>query len=123
MPRPSDGKTTAAILRAKCGIDDSEMAKILDRSVHTIHSIECGRIKLTKELASRMARGTGISLQWLLDDNTSVEPTDADGKEYTRATFDRAQARENFPDDRPHEFLRNMVAIGFVGRMIAILEG
>src|SRR6476620_10800122 len=115
--RRSSEKTTAAKLRVKCGINDSEMAKILDRSVHWIHSIECGRIKLTKELADRMARGTGISLQWLLDGDTSVEPTDADGKEFTRETFNRARAHEKFRDDRPHEFMRNMVAIGFVGRM------
>jgi hypothetical protein len=99
------------------------MAEIVDRSVHTIHKIECKKLGLSKEVASRMARGTGISLQWLLEDDTSVEPTGADGKEYTRETFDRTQAREKIPDDQPHEFLRNTIAAGFVGRMIAILEG
>ena len=120
--RPSGRKTTAAILRQICGIPDSEMAKIVDRSVHTIHKIECGRLNLSKEIAGRMARETGVSLQWLLAGDTTKPPIDADGKEYTEKVFLRAQAGK-IRYGQPHEFLRNQIAVGFVGRMIAILEG
>jgi transcriptional regulator with XRE-family HTH domain len=98
------------------------MANIVDRSVHTIHKIECGKLGLSKEVASRMARETGVRLEWLLAGDTEADPTDVDGKPYTRDVYQRTQASK-IRYDRPHELLRNLIYAGFVGRMIAILEG
>ncbi len=120
--RSSGLKTTTAKLRKICEIDDCEMAKIMDRSVHTVHSIESGRIKLTKELAGRMALETGISPEWLLAGDTDATPIDINGKEYKREIFDLAQAGK-IRYDRPIKFMRNFIAAGFCARLIAIMEG
>ena len=120
--RSSGEKTTAAKLRQKCEISVTQMAEIVGRSESTIQKIECGNLRLTDEVARRMARGTGVSLKWLLDGDTEALPTDAHGKECTEKTFNRLQAHEKIPARWPHEFHRNLIAAGFVARMIAILE-
>ncbi len=121
--RPSDQKTTSAKLRKICRIDDAEMAKILDRSVHWIHSVECGRIKLTEEMAARMACETGISPEWLLAGKPKAKPIAFDGKPYEpEIYFNRAQAGK-IRYDQPIKFMRNFIAAGFCARLVAIMEG
>lgn len=124
--RPSKQKTKAAVLRKLLGTDlqpmkDRDMAELLRTSVSTIHSLESGRLKLSPSLAKRMFHETGISLEWLLGDKPDAPPIGADGKEYTRATFERAQA-EKIYYDQPHPVFRNNDKLGFCARLIAILE-
>jgi transcriptional regulator with XRE-family HTH domain len=119
--RTSSRKTTTAILREILGIKDFEMAKILDRTVHTIHSLESGRLKLSPELATKMFHETGISLDWLLKGDPTAPPISGRGEPYTRAKFDQAQA-EKINYDQPNPIFRNIDALGFCARLISILE-
>ena len=119
--RTSTRKTTAAVLREILGIKDFEMAEILDRTVHTIHSLESGRLKLSPELATKMFHETGISLDWLLKGDPTAPPISGRGEPYTRAKFDQAQA-EKINYDQPNPIFRNIDTLGFCARLIAILE-
>jgi transcriptional regulator with XRE-family HTH domain len=114
-------KTPAAVLRKILRITDHEMADKLKRSVHTIRSIESGRLKLTRELATKMFHETGISPDWLLNGDPTAPPISASGQEYKREEYDRAQARK-IHYDQPHPIFRNNDALGVCARLIAILE-
>lgn len=119
--RTSSLKTTAAILREILGIKDFEMAGILDRTVHTIHSVESGRLKLSPELATKMFHETGISLDWLLNEDPNAPPISGRGEPYTKEIFEKAQA-EKIYYDQPHPLSRNTDELGSCARLIAILE-
>ena len=106
---------------------DSEMADLLQTSVSTIHSLESGRLNLSPSLAKRMVHETGISLEWLLGKKPAAPPIGADGKPYTRATFERTQALKTGYNQPPvlrhlQLDLRFMDKLGFCARLIAILE-
>jgi len=119
--RTSTRKTTAAVLREILGIKDFEMAEILDRTVHTIHSLESGRLKLSPELATNMFHETGISLDWLLNEDPNAPPISGRGEPYSKEIFEKAQA-EKIYYDQPHPVFRNFDALGSCARLIAILE-
>ena len=124
--RTSSRKTTAAVLRQKCGTKEidfkaDEWAKMLGRSVQAIHNIESGRTNLTHELATKMFHETGISIDWLMKGDPNVEPISGRGEPYTREIYERAQA-EKLPYDQPHPIFRNNDALGFCARLVAILE-
>jgi transcriptional regulator with XRE-family HTH domain len=119
--RTSTRKTTIAVLREILGIKDFEMAEILKRTVHTIHSLESGRLKLSPELATKMFHETGISLDWLLDEEPNAPPISGRGEPYTKEIFEKAQA-EKIYYDQPNPVFRNTYALGFCARLIAILE-
>jgi hypothetical protein len=89
--RTSSKKTTAAVLRAIIGgtkgpkgMKVDEWAEILDRSPHTVHDLESGRLKLSRELAKKMSYESGISIGWLLDDDPEAPPVSADGQPYKK---------------------------------------
>ena len=119
--RTSSRRTTAAVLRQILGIKDFEMAEILGRSKYTIHNIESGRLKLSHSLATKMFHETGISLDWLLNEDPNAPPISGRGEPYTREIFEKAQA-EKIYHDQPHPIFRNTNALGFCARLIAILE-
>ena len=97
------------------------MADILKRSVHTIRSLESGRLKLSQELAKRIFHETGISTVWLLNGDPTAPPVTGRGEPYTKEGFDRAQA-EKIYYDRPNPIFRKIDALGFCARLVAILE-
>jgi hypothetical protein len=120
--RTSSEKTTAAVLRKILGIRTSEgMAKILKQSVHTIRSVESGRLELSHELATRMFHETGISIAWLMKKDPTVPPIAETGEPYTREIYERTQALKT-AYDQPHPMLLNFDKLGFCARLIAILE-
>jgi plasmid maintenance system antidote protein VapI len=114
-------KTTTAVLREILGIKDFEMAEKMGRSVHTIRSLESGRLKLGGELATKMVHETGISSVWLLNGDPTAPAVSANGEPYTRAKFEEAQA-EKIYYDQPHPGSRKMVELGWSARLVAILE-
>ena len=91
--RTSSRKTPAAILREIIGIKVPEWAEILERSPHSVHDLECGRLKLSPALATKINYETGISIGWLMDGNPSAPPVAQDGREYTKAIYDEVQAK------------------------------
>jgi len=119
--RTSSRRTTAAVLRQIVGIKDFEMAEILGRSKYTIHDIESGRLKLSHSLATKMFHETGISLDWLLNEDPNAPPISGRGEPYTKEIFEKAQT-EKIYHDQPHPIFRNINALGSCAWLIAILE-
>lgn len=97
------------------------MAEILGRSKYTIHDIESGRLELSHSLATKMFHETGISLDWLLNEDPNAPPISGRGEPYTKKTFEKAQA-EKIYYDQPHPVSRNTDELGSCARLIAILE-
>lgn len=73
-----------------------EWAELLDRSPHTVHDLESGRLKLSRELAKKMSYESGISIGWLLDDDPEAPPVSADGQPYTKAIYEEVRARKKY---------------------------
>jgi len=94
--RTSSRKTTSAVLRDIIGIKVPEWAKILDRSPHTVCDLECGRLKLSPELATIMNYESGVSIRWLLDGDPSAPAISADGRDYTEKIFEEVQGQKKY---------------------------
>ena len=63
------------------------MAEILKCSCPTIHSVECGRLKLSEKLAMRIAHETGVAVDWLLAGDPGAPALDQSGNAYTTQTY------------------------------------
>jgi hypothetical protein len=94
--RTSSRKTTAAVLREIIGIKVPEWAEILDRSPHSVHDLESGRLKLSPGLAEKINYETGISIKWLLDGKAEAPPVAEFGGEYTKATYEKVQGQKKY---------------------------
>ena len=106
MPRPSQKKTTPAVLRSLIGLRDTEMAALLGCSVNTIWSVESGRLKLSEQLAKKMSHQTGVSMEWLLNGDPLARPfTTRSGprpwREFTRQEFESHVALMKAVDHTP----------------------
>src|SRR5689334_1547490 len=77
-------RTPAAVLRAILGIKDHEWADLLGCSPFTIHSLECGRLKISDEMAHRMSIESGISPDWLLAGDARAKPVSLYDQPYTK---------------------------------------
>jgi len=72
--RNPSAKIRVAILRAFLNrhekfnqkFDQKRFAELIGCSVHTLQSIETGRLKLSQKLAHRIARETGVAVDWLV---------------------------------------------------------
>jgi transcriptional regulator with XRE-family HTH domain len=73
MAKPQS-KTTVSVLRSIIGIPARELAELTGRSIHTIKSVESGRLALSEELALKMSIETGISAEWLLNGDPQAQP-------------------------------------------------
>lgn len=80
----SELRTKMAQLRAMSGLRAQDFASISGRSFHTQKALESGRLALSQSLAVDIAMKTGVSLDWLLDDEVSGPPMGANGKELTQ---------------------------------------
>ena len=120
MPR-STLRTTAAKLRSILKIKDLRMAEILDRSIHTIHSLESGRLRLSPELATKIFHETGISLDWLLKGDPNAPPISGRGEPYTKELFDKAQAEKTYYD-RPKPYFQKTDALDCCARLVSVLK-
>ena len=89
-------KTTAAVLRSITQEKDLVWAEMLGKSVHTIRHLEAGTLKLSAALAAKMNYESGISIKWLMDGNPAAPPVAADGRKYTKAIYEGAQARKKY---------------------------
>jgi len=119
--RHSSKKTTTAFLRSIVGVKVEEFASILGVSVASINSVESGRLKLSALMMKRLTHQTGISLKWLADGDLNAKPMTGTGEEFTRQTFERAQASKVHFDKVP-EFIFGSQFVGFAARLRAILS-
>jgi transcriptional regulator with XRE-family HTH domain len=79
-------------LRTFLGLTQKQMAAIASCSVHSLLSIELGRLKLSSRMALKVARATGISLDWLTGDWGPM--VNDRGEPYSREDFDDARNAE-----------------------------
>ena len=114
-------KTTAAVLRATCGIKNQEMAEILGCSVDTIRSVECGRGRLTEDLARRMSYETGVSLAWLLKGDLKMPPVTASGEPFTEEIYEKMRAEKKQFNQQP-VWVRTFEGLQFCAQILSILE-
>jgi transcriptional regulator with XRE-family HTH domain len=84
--------TKVAILRAAIGISMKEFAELTGRTFYTWKALEAGRLKLSEDLAGRIAEATGVSLAWLLDDSIKGPPFDRNGERVTPQRFEDHRA-------------------------------
>lgn len=90
MPKPISRKTRLGRLRAIAGASAEEFAEIGCVSVHTIRSVETGRLKLSDGVAESIAFGTGVEPEWLLGLGRAERPTALDVTRGERVAYTRA---------------------------------
>jgi DNA-binding XRE family transcriptional regulator len=87
----SQARTKVAVLRATIGISVKEFATMVGKSIHTINSLESGRLALSEQLAVEISKHTGVLLEWLFDESDSA-PVDFIADELTREKFESHRA-------------------------------
>jgi transcriptional regulator with XRE-family HTH domain len=92
--------TCVAVLRTKLGLTVEQFARLIDKSVSTINSLESGRLALSQETAIRIEEETGVSMEWLLGNNPSDEPfwfnQESQQQPWVKARFELIQSN-NLP--------------------------
>ncbi len=68
-------KSTLPALRAALQITQQQLADLAECSIDTIRSLETGRRNLSQAMAIRIARETGVSVEWMLkgDPNSPIK--------------------------------------------------
>ena len=92
MGRPSKIRTNISRLRLLLGLNQVEFAQLLQRSPASVQSLEMGRLKLSRQLASEIARLTGVNQRWLIGNQLDEAPYDFTNKPWTPDTYRRLQA-------------------------------
>jgi plasmid maintenance system antidote protein VapI len=125
--RPPSTKHKVGQLRARLNefekpraFDQKAFADLIGCSVHTVVSIEAERLKLSRELAWRVARATGVALHWLLDGDLEALIVNHANRPYTHEDFKRATKRSS-----EKEFSRRVTddyAVTFYAEICAILS-
>src|SRR3989442_1000110 len=85
MPASSK-KSCLAILRSVAELTQKELAEMIDCASVTVQSLELGKLRLSQKLAKRIELQTGVSLEWLLQNDYTVPPTSErePGQPYTK---------------------------------------
>jgi transcriptional regulator with XRE-family HTH domain len=108
------------VLRLAIGLTQKEMAALVNRSPVTIQKVELGQLHLGEELGQEIASATGVSLEWLLENDVSKPAVNDDGAPYTREDFEEAQS-EN-PRSTEDTFERLIDATMGFPLMIALIS-
>ena len=66
-----------------------------------MQSIELGELRLSQNLAKRIALQTGASLKWLLQNDYRVPPTCDTGEPYTKRIYEMTRAEISAPRTDP----------------------
>jgi len=119
--RPSELRTTAAVLRSLIGLDAEEMRALLGCSLNTIKSLESGRLKLSAAMAAKMAAATGVSEDWLLSGDPRKLPTTPTGHPYTTEAFVQRMAHRQFHEESG-KTPRSVRSLHLAGRLASILS-
>lgn len=107
MP-PSSKKSCLALLREIAGITQKQLAQLIDCAPVTVQSVELGKLKLSLKLAKRIALQTGVSREWLLQDNYKSPPTSAwqPGEPFTRRMYEMTRAEICDPRTDPADLFQ-----------------
>jgi len=76
-------------IREQLDMTQSDLANLIGASVHTIQSIELGRLTLSERFAYKIAEQTGVSPRWLRANKLKKPLPDP---KQIREEFERAQA-------------------------------
>ena len=79
-------------LRLFLGLTQKQMGTLVATSVHSLLSIELGRMPLSSKMALKVARATGVNLDWLRDGSGPM--LNDRGEPYTRQDFDDCRDRD-----------------------------
>lgn len=90
--REPNKKHTLAILRRVIREKAETFAPMVGCTASAIHSIESGRLKLSATLAGRIALETGVSAQWLIDNERKAPIVDGLGEAYTITNYQERRA-------------------------------
>ena len=95
----SKKKTPVSVLRAELGLTVEEFAKLIEKSVSTVTSLETGRLELSDETALKISGETGVAMEWLAEGNPKEKPyttDEVDGSRhpYTKDLFEQIQAHK-----------------------------
>lgn len=135
MPRLSAQKHNVARLRILLELKQDGFARLVGCSIHTLQSVESGRMKLSKSLATQISAVTGVHVDWLLKNRLKSVPVAAAFDEeypyltglrtqklppFTRETFRKAEKLQAIP-----EFIGLLIPgymFSFYGQLRAILN-
>ena len=123
--RHSSESHNVARLRVFLGEKQPAFAELIGCSVHSLQSIETGRLKLSEPLARRISTETGVHLRWLLENNLKVPIVKAGfGRTwtYTRSDYECAQASKTIGVDKLTEQISEDYAASFYAQIRAILS-
>jgi len=81
-------------------------------SLSTVEKLESGRLKLSEDVAFRISRETGVSLEWLLAGDIAIHPPknqyiEFESKPFTKAVFEQRRSQieaGNFEPPEPISF-------------------
>ena len=79
-------------LRLFLGLTQKQMGALVPTSVHSLLSVELGRMELSSRMALKIARATGVSLEWLRDGSGPM--LNDRGEPYSRQDFDDSRDRD-----------------------------
>lgn len=91
MRKPTN-MTPLRQVRKSSGLSQKQFAEYLGINLHSYHSMELGRIGLTKKKAEAISQKTGATRK-SIDHRTSQQALDFSGAPYTRASWDIWQRR------------------------------
>lgn len=97
------------------------LAELLDCSLGIIQSVESGRVRLSEKLAQRAAFETGVSVEWLLKNDTTAPPVDHAGNPFTKETYERHRVESSRPKEEDLEHV-NTVLTKTLTRAAALLD-
>jgi transcriptional regulator with XRE-family HTH domain len=93
MGRASKGTHVLAKLRRELGLQQKEMADRVGLHYRTIQDIELGKSKLSRGNAMRISEKTGVSVHWLLQNDSDREIVNASGKRWSHKDQQAFEAR------------------------------
>ncbi len=105
-------------------------ALLVGCSIHTLQSVESGRLKLSKTLATRISAVTGVGVDWLLKNDLKSAPVAATSfKTYTGETVYDSYSLETFREAKRLHQTQEWISLhiaeymfSFYGQMSAILN-
>lgn len=107
-----------AVLRTTIGLTQKELADLVGRATRTIQAVELGNLSLSDSLGYELASKTGVSLEWLIKNKPGSPIVDEAGKPYTRASYEKARAREVPLSDSLWQYTASLKAVAVSLSMI-----
>jgi transcriptional regulator with XRE-family HTH domain len=95
--RLSPKRHPLAVLRILLKLCQKELGDLALCSKATVQAVELGKLRLSEDLAGRIASATGVNVEWLLNGDPSIPPQAYDGGEYTLEKFEFYRANTSSP--------------------------